>query len=83
MAFYDTIKDYRAAANQRLGDARELMETPTRDSERSDAEQRHLRGAMYLAGYAVECLLKAYLNSAGERAKVVGGYEKFEQAPHQ
>ena len=61
MAFHDTIRDYRRAAEQRLADARELMEMPTRDAERSDAERRHLRGAMYLAGYAVECLLKAYL----------------------
>ena len=61
MAFHDTIDEYTAAADQRLTDARELMEPPTRDAARSDAKQRHLRGAMYLAGYAVECLLKAYL----------------------
>ena len=61
MPFRDTIKEYRRAADYRLADARELMETPTRESHRSDAKQRHLRGAMYLAGYAVECLLKAYL----------------------
>lgn len=61
MAFRDTIKDYRRAATRRLEDARELMELPTLDSQRSDADQRHLRGAMYLAGYAVECPLKAYL----------------------
>lgn len=37
------------------------MEMPTADPQRSDAGSRHLQGAMYLAGYAVECLLKAYL----------------------
>ena len=61
MPFHDTIRDYRRAAERRWSDARELMESPTRDAERSDAKQRHLRGAMYLAGYAVECMLKAYL----------------------
>lgn len=61
MPFRDTIADYRHAAQARLQDARELMEPPTFDVERSDASRRHLRGAMYLAGYAVECLLKAFL----------------------
>ena len=61
MPFRDTIKDYRRAANQRLSDARELMEVPTRHPEEAGAELRHLRGAVYLAGYAVECLLKAYI----------------------
>ena len=34
---------------------------PTSDPKASDADRRHLRGAMCLAGYAVECLLKAYI----------------------
>ena len=61
MPFRDTIKDYRRSAMRRLEDATELLEPPTYNSQRSDVLQRHLRGAMYLAGYAVECLLKAYL----------------------
>jgi hypothetical protein len=61
MPFRDIIKDYRRAAEHRFADALELMETPTRNSHRSDANQRHLRGAMYLAGYSIECFLKAYL----------------------
>lgn len=61
MPFRDTAREYKRAADKRFEDARELMEAPTWESERSDAGQRHLRGAMYLAGYAVECTLKAYL----------------------
>ena len=61
MAIHGTITNFRKAAQFRLQDARELMESPSYDSQRSDASSRHLRGAMYLAGYAVECLLKAYL----------------------
>ena len=61
MPFRDTAREYKRAAGRRFDDAHELMQMPTWDSQRSDAKQRHLRGAMYLAGYAVECLLKAYL----------------------
>lgn len=59
--FRDTIHDYKRSAARRLEDAKELVEAPTFDPQRSDAEYRHLRGAMYLAGYAAECLVKAYL----------------------
>ncbi len=61
MPFRDTIQDYRRSAARRLEDAKELLELPTLDPQRSDADRRHLRGAMYLAGYAAECLVKAYL----------------------
>ncbi len=61
MPFRDTIQDYKRSAVRRLEDAKELLEAPTLDPQRSDANYRHLRGAMYLAGYAAECLLKAYL----------------------
>ncbi|MCX6380397.1 MAG: hypothetical protein NT023_13130 [Armatimonadetes bacterium] len=61
MADCDSLSDFIKVGQQRLKDAEELMEKPTADFQRSDAERRHLRGAMYLAGYAVECLLKAYL----------------------
>ena len=61
MPFRDTIQDYKRSAVRRLEDARELLEPPTLDPQRSDAGRRHLRGAMYLAGYAAECLVKAYL----------------------
>ncbi len=61
MPFRDTIQDYKRSAVKRLEDAKELLEPPTFDPQRSDADHRHLRGAMYLAGYAAECLVKAYL----------------------
>ena len=60
MPFRDTVQDYKHSAGRRLEDAKELLEVPTLDPQRSDAGSRHLRGAMYLAGYAVECLVKAY-----------------------
>lgn len=61
MARYDSIYDFRKVAIHRLRDAFELLEPPSRDVNTSDASSRHLRGSMYLAGYAVECILKAYL----------------------
>src|SRR5438270_7888255 len=61
MATRNRLSDYIKCAPRRLKDAEELLELPTADPQRSDADRRHLRGSMYLAGYAVECLLKAYL----------------------
>ena len=45
----------------RLADGKELLELPTSDRAATDAGHRHLWAAMYLSGYAVECLLKAYI----------------------
>lgn len=42
----------------RLNDALELLETPSLQPKVHGADRRHLRGACYLAGYAVECALK-------------------------
>ena len=61
MPFRDTLADYRRSGSYRLDDAKELLERPSLNSNASDSEFRHLRGAMYLAGYAVECILKAYM----------------------
>jgi len=61
MQFRDTAEQYRRVALRRLEDAHELMEVPTRNPARSDAKTRHIRGAVYLSGYAIECLLKSYL----------------------
>jgi len=44
MPFRDTIQDYRRSAARRLEDAKELLEPPTLDAQRSDADRRHLRG---------------------------------------
>ncbi len=79
MAFRDTARDYRRAAQSRFQDARELMQPPASDAERSDAARRHLRGAMYLAGYAVECLLKAYLIQQVNTQTLAGAVDRLNQ----
>ena len=61
MAEYDGITHYLKAAVRRLEDAEELLSTPQVNATRSDALYRHTTGAVYLAGYAVECVLKAYI----------------------
>lgn len=58
---YDGHSELIAAAPKRLNDALELLEDPTREPGGSDSAYRHLCGAYYLAGYAVECALKAYI----------------------
>lgn len=58
---YDGDSELLKAGRRRLRDAQELLERPTRDPHGSDADHRHLRGAYYLAGYAVECVLKVYI----------------------
>src|SRR5580658_20043 len=63
MPRHDGLADFRLAAAQRLKDAEELLEPPTLEPNGPLATRRHLRGAMYLAGYAVECITKAYLIS--------------------
>lgn len=61
MAGHDRIERFAKSASRHLKDAIELLEIPTSDPNRSDAMRRHLQGARYLAGYAAECLIKAYL----------------------
>jgi hypothetical protein len=58
---YDGHSELLKAAPKRLRDAWELMEHPSRDPGSSDAAYRHLCAAHYLAGYAVECILKVYI----------------------
>jgi hypothetical protein len=58
---YDGHSELLKAAPKRLRDAQELLEEPTLEPHGSDADCRHLCGACYLAGYAVECVLKAYV----------------------
>ncbi len=58
---YDGYSELLKAAPKRLRDAWELLEQPTREAHLSDAAYRHLCGAYYLAGYAVECVLKVYI----------------------
>ena len=58
---YDGHSELVKTAPRRLQDALELLEPPTLEASRSDAGYRHLCAAHYLAGYAVECALKAYV----------------------
>jgi len=57
----ESESEYADASKQQLADAMELLDHPTSKAFDGDAHFRHLVGAMYLAGYAVECALKAYL----------------------
>ena len=61
MAEYDGISQYRKAAARRLKDAQELLQPPSIEPNEQGADTRHLRAAVYLAGYAVECILKVYI----------------------
>ena len=64
---YDGLTDFIKAGRRHLADARELLEMPTYRPSAPDAGHRHLRAAIYLAGYAVECALKAYIISRTAR----------------
>lgn len=61
MLEYDGISELIKAAPKRLADGRELLQKPSRNANHSGAETRHLVGAVYIAGYAVEAILKAYV----------------------
>ena len=60
---FDLISDYIKVAPKRLRDAERLLEHGELEAGQPGAGHRHLRGALYLAGYAVECALKAYIIS--------------------
>ncbi len=63
MAEFDGISEFVKSGPRRLRDAEELLQPPTLNPTEQGADTRHLRGAVYLAGYGVECLLKAYIIS--------------------
>ena len=71
MAEYDGITQYYKAVSRRLRDARALLQTPTENPQESGAETRHLRASVYLAGYAIECVLKACVISCNAPAKTL------------
>ena len=72
MAEFDGITSYLKVGPRRLRDAAELLEHPTLEPNEAGAEQRHLRAAVYLAGYAVEVVLKAYIISKSPPAQSLG-----------
>ena len=76
MAEFDGVSEYHQSGLRRLRDAEELLQPPTLLPNESGAETRHLRGAMYLAGYAVECALKEYLLAQDSEVSLAGWLEK-------
>jgi len=74
---FDRISDFLKNAPKRLADARELMDSPTVNPSQSDAQIRHLRAAMYLAGYGVECMLKAYICDQEECQSLAAAMHKI------
>ena len=61
MAEFDGVSELAKSGPRRLRDAEELLEPPSSYPDEQGVETRHLRGAAYLAGYGVECLLKVYI----------------------
>ena len=56
---YSGITEQRKAALKRLSDAEFLLDRKPKDQNWPKRMGEHARGAMYLAGYAIECKLKA------------------------
>ena len=71
MAEFDGETQYYKAATRRLRDARALLQMPVTDTQESGAETRHLRAAIYIAGYAIECILKAHIISHSASARTL------------
>ncbi len=61
MAEYDGISEFLKVAPQRIQDAKKLMEGVASTPQRQGIATQHLRAALYLSGYAIECVLKAYV----------------------
>ncbi|GDX41052.1 hypothetical protein LBMAG21_13440 [Armatimonadota bacterium] len=63
MPEFDGLTAFRKSGFHRVRDAKHLLSSIQENAEEQGAETRHTRGAMYLCGYGIECLLKAYLIS--------------------
>lgn len=63
MPEFDGLTSFRKSGYQRMRDAEHLLSPPIINFNERGASTRHLRGAEYLCGYGVECLLKEYLIS--------------------
>ena len=61
MPEFDGLTTFRKSGFHRLRDAEHLLTPPLVHTGEHGVATRHLRGAMYLCGYGIECLLKAYL----------------------
>jgi len=61
MPYLETEADFRQVAPTHLANAFRLLERPLSDLCPCTRCEVHIAGAMYLAGYAVECIVKAYV----------------------
>ena len=61
MVELDGFSTFIKSGQRRLRDAERLLDPVVIAAKEQGADSRHLRGAMYLCGYGVECVLKAYL----------------------
>ena len=66
MPEFDGLTTFRKSGFQRVRDAAHLLNPPLVDISEQGASSRHMRGAMHLCGYGVECMLKAYLISQNQ-----------------
>jgi len=61
MPEFDGLIAFRKSGFHRVRDAQHLLYPVQVNIDERGADTRHTRGAMYLCGYGIECLLKAYL----------------------
>jgi hypothetical protein len=84
MHAHETKDDYLQVASRHLCDAEKLMAlAPFCRSESpcpKDVLAQHYVGAMYLAGYAVECALKAYLIVQYKKEDFTGVLKELKKA---
>jgi hypothetical protein len=83
MPRFDGKTEFVKAARARVADARALLDA----SKRQSAALSHTQGAKYIAGYAIECILKAYLvdslgtNTLTEAVAELRGRERRAENP--
>ena len=70
MPEYDGISEFLKVASQRIKDAKKLLE-PAAGPQQQGTDTRNLRAAVYLAGYGIECVLKAYIIDRQPPAKTL------------
>lgn len=79
MPKFESPESFSKSGLARLRDAEELLQEPTLLPNESGAKRRHLLGAMYLAGYGIENMLKAYIirnNSCNTLSETIAKLEQ-------
>lgn len=83
MPRFDGKTEFVKAARARVADARALLDA----SKDQPTARSHTQGAKYIAGYAIECILKAYLinllgtNTLAEAVAELRGRERRAENP--